>query len=1631
VRLVEGLVQHGTDADRLAVTGRGGSLTYRALVEGAAALADALTRRGVGPEVVVGLATRRSPELIVGMVGVWLAGGAWVPLDPDYPADRLRYLIADAGVRVVVGAGADRLAQVAPVSVVEPTRGPTAAVARSVPAGALAYVIYTSGSTGTPKPVGIPRDAVDHLLTAKVPRYRVERASRVAQFAPASFDVAVAEVVMALGTGATLVLPPDEALVPGPGTTDFLRRERITHLLIAPSVLAAVAPVELPDLRVLGIGGEALPAALAARWGAGDGGRVVLNGYGPTEVTVWASAGPATSATVAPDLGDTFPGVTVHVEPGEVGELVVGGAGLARGYLGRPGLTAQRFVPDPRAEVPGARAYRTGDLVRVDSAGRRHFVGRTDQQVKIRGFRVEPGEISAALRAHDRVTDAVTIAAPSPTGEPRLVSYCVSTEAPADLRAHLAAHLPAHLVPALIVTLDALPVTAHGKVDLAALPDPGPSGPAASSLTEREAQVAEILGELLGVGGLGPYSDFFAAGGHSLLVARLAARLQDETGREIGLADILRGPTVRALAARLEAAPPAGTTRIPHIPPANRDAAIPLSLPQERVWFLEQLAPENLAYNTQVTLRLRGPVRPEILEQALTRIVARHEILRTAFVEIDGRGRQVIHPPMPVHVPVRDVPVADAERAIAEELRRPFDLRHPPLARWALLRHGPGDHTLVQVEHHFVHDGWSFALLMTELVRLYRALDAGEEPDLPPPPMQYADYAQWQRRWMSGAVLQANLDYWTEQLRGAPAVLDLPTDRPRPPAQTFAGRTLRIPLPRDLSRALTEYARASGHSLFATMLAGFAALLHRYTRSEDLLIGTGTANRHTTQLEGVLGMLVNTLVLRLDVRDRPSFAKLVDRAAEATAAAFTWPDVPIDEVIRALDPPRDASRNPLFQVMFSFHDSPVPDFDLGAVRGELTERSNGSAKVDLNVVVVPRGSQRRGRRHDDADEDMTLIWEYASDLFDEPTMAAMVDHYLHLLAAGIADDHLAVGGLPVAAAVPEPAGPGPQAPDVLATIGRHVTGRPHAIAVADDATSLTYAQLWSDAHALAAALTAAGTGIDDRVVLLLPRSAGLVTAMLATVMAGAGYVPLDPALPPARVAQILAQCSPRAILQAGSAGPERPCPVIDVQAAASTGGPATGEPVRAPDSALAYVLFTSGSTGVPKGIEVTRGNLAALAGWGRGLGLSGAGERVSQFSSPAFDASALEIWSALTAGASLLIVPEEVRASPAETVTWLVSAGITTTFVPTALLDAILASPTSARLTVPRVWTGGQALTRAPAPDAPFTLVNLYGPTETACIASGTVVDADAPPTIGRPLSGVRIEVLRDGRAQPPGIPGELAIGGPGVSRGYLGEPGRTAAAFVPDPHGPPGSRRYLTGDLGRRRRDGCLDYLGRLDNQVKLRGFRIELDEVSAVLREHPRVSDAACVLVGDPGAPTLLAYAVATAAPDELRAHLAGRLPAYHVPDRIRLIDHIPLTASGKLDTARLPAPPPDADRDTAHVPLDGTLAEVAAHWERLLQRAPAGPAADFFAAGGHSLLAGRLVASINDELGVHVRLAAFLATPTLAGLAALVDADRAARAAAPEAAGPALPEDLDTLSDAEVAALLSALGQPESGR
>ncbi|MEA2692171.1 MAG: hypothetical protein QOJ16_1558, partial [Acidobacteriota bacterium] len=1646
----------------LAVAAPDGRLTYGDLASQAARLARRLRGLGVGPEVRVALCAGLSPLRVVGILAVLQAGGAYVPLDPDSPPARLGFLLADCGAAVLLAER--RFASRLPASPLatlyldddSPEPEAATAAARPVLPADLAYVVYTSGSTGVPKGVAVPHSGLLNLVLWHQERYGVTPEDRATQIASPAFDASVWELWPYLAAGASVHIPPEEIRLSPPELADWWEREGITWSFLptplAESVLAEGWGERRPGLRLRGLlcGGDRLHRAPAAGLPF-----PLLNHYGPSEYSVVTTAAAVPPETAGlPPIGRPIANTRAVVLDawgalaplGVAGELAIGGAGLARGYLGRPELTAERFVPDPWSNEPGARLYRTGDLIRRLPNGSLDFLGRIDHQVKVRGFRIELGEIESALRGEPEVREAAVLVREDRPGDRRLVAYVAlamdgeeeRSAAVRALRQALERRLPAYMVPNAFVVLEALPLSGNGKVDRRALasrpPEEGPGDAVAvAPRTALEARLAEIWAAVLGREKVGVLDDFFASGGHSLLATRLVSRIREALGVELPLRAVFEAPTVAALAARLgDGFDDSGLAAplIQPLPPAAREGGLPLSFAQERLWFLDQLEPGSASYNIPGAVRLEGKLSVAALAVAFSSIVLRHEALRTTFRPGSAGPLQVIAPlagaglPLPL-VDLAGLPAAArdeaAGRLLAEEAGRPFDLARGPLLRSTLLRLAPERHLAVLNLHHIVADGWSMDVFVRELAAFYGAALEGRPAPLAPLPVQYADFAVWQRGWLAGPEIERQLDWWRQRLAGVPTTLELPADRPRPPVLSPRGGAVPLALSQETAAGLTALARAAEATPFMVLFAGFSALLARYTGQEDLLVGSPVANRTRSEVEGLIGLFVNTLALRAELGGRPPFRDLVSRAREMALGAYAHQDLPFERLVEELQPARDLSRSPLFQVLLVLQNNPASPFVLPGLTLEPAEVDAGVTKFDLQLTLFETGGAIAG----------TLT--YAADLFDRATAERMTGHLATLLAGAAADPGRTLAELPLLSAAEraqlaawnatETASPEGERtlPELFA---RQAAATPDAVAAVSAGEALTYAALAARAAGLTARLQGLGVGPEKVVGLCAERSLDMIVALLGILGAGGAYLPLDPSYPAERLAAILADAQVPVILAQERLLDRLPAHAADLVLLDGETGRAAA-PVTAPGVVpddLAYVIFTSGSTGRPKGVMNShRGIVNRILWMQEQYGLTPA-DRVLQKTPYSFDVSVWEFFWPLLTGARLVFAQPGGHQDSAYLVRTIAEEGITVTHFVPSMLAAFLAEPDVPRCSsLAQVMASGEAL--PPELAQRFfgrlgaRLHNLYGPTEAAVDVTFWECEREPmaliPPgvPIGRPVANTGIHLFDpEGTPVPVGVPGELGIGGVQVARGYAGRPDLTAERFVPDPFSPlPGGRLYRTGDLARRRPGGEVEYLGRLDHQVKLRGLRIELGEIESVLAAHPGVLAAAVVVrEARPGDPRLVAYVVGRGAeaPEtaDLRAHLLARLPEYMVPALFIHLDTLPLTPSGKTDRRALPAPDwrGEGRGESAEVPLLGTLAPieeiVALLWAEVLglpESERIAPGDSFFELGGHSLLATQVVSRLREAFGVELPLRRLFERPTVAGLAAAVEEARTALA------------------------------------
>ncbi|GAA4238441.1 hypothetical protein GCM10022254_54400 [Actinomadura meridiana] len=1615
--------------DRVAVTDDAAEVTYAELDARANRLAHRLIEQGAGPGRVVAVAVPRSVELMVGLLAVLKAGAAYLPIDTGYPAERIAYMLGDADpvLLLISPAVQDGLSTSVPCVSLAPDAGSAEGSdpddrfaetltdetrTRALTPQDAAYVIYTSGSTGRPKGVIVPHAGIVNRLLWMQHEYGLEADDRVLQKTPAGFDVSVWEFFWPLIAGATLVMARPDGHRDPAYLAEIIQTRRITTIHFVPSMLQAF--VDEPDaasctgLRRVICSGEALPARLCARF------REILdvglhNLYGPTEasvdVTYWKCDHEPGQTSIP--IGGPVWNTRLHVldadlrpvPVGTEGELYLAGAQLARGYLNRPSLTAERFVADPFGP-PGSRMYRTGDLVRWRADGVLDYIGRVDFQVKIRGQRIELGEIEAVLGGHPAVAQALVDAREDHRGERRLVGYLVAgadaVPDPAELREHLAESLPDHMIPAAFVVLDVFPLTPNGKVDRKALPEPRLRvGGGRAPGTPEEERLCGLVADVLGLQDVGADDDFFELGGHSLLAARLAGRVRRAFGAEIGVQSVFENPTVAGLVRVIDVAAPAR----PALARRDRPESVPLSPAQWQMWFLNRMATPgerererdgagagegaSAVYNIPLALRLSGGLDIDALRHALGDVIGRHEALRTVYPETDGMPHQVVMASADPPLQVVETSAARLAAELAAGAGRGFDLAAAPPIRCTLFVLAPDDHVLLIVVHHIAMDGWSFGPLARDLSRAYAARSEGRVPELAPLPVQYADYALWQRELQGdvsdpSSLVGGQLAYWWAALGGLPDQLELPTDRPRPARPSQCGSTVPIDVDPAAHARMLGLAQSTGTSLFMVVQAGFATLLTRLGAGTDIPLGSPVAGRDDDALDDLVGCFINTLVLRTDTSGDPTFAEVLARVRAADLAAYGHADLPFDRVVEALNPVRSLALHPLFQVMLVLQNTPRGQFEFPGLAVGREYVHTGTARLDL---VVDLTEQPGGGLHG------TL--EYSTDLYDRATAHRLAGWLVRLLDALAADPDQPISR-------PELLDPAER--DLIVTtwndtavdapmlpVHRQIEARaarePGHPAVIFRGEELDYARLDARADRLARRLAQRGVGPDTFVAVCAPRSERLVVALLAVLKAGGAYLPIDPDYPADRVAYMLDDASPVLALVTGATAAllhQDGVPLLDLDDLDGVADESEDEgestdrvapPVPVSLDAAAYVIYTSGSTGRPKGVVISHRALANFLGAMAERFPLGPADRWLAVTTIAFDISNLELWLPLVSGAGIVLADRDTVQDPAELSALVKREGVGIMQATPSLWQAQLGADPGAFSGL-RMLVGGEALPPALAEamcERAAEVTNVYGPTETTIWSTAArVVPDEGAPSIGRPIWNTRVYVLDAAlRPVPTGVAGELYIAGDGLARGYLNRPALTAERFVADPLGPPGARMYRTGDLARWRADGTLDYIGRVDHQVKIRGFRIELGEVESALAADPRVAQAVVVVREDrPGDRRLVGYVVpaAGAAPDpaDLRAFVGETLPAYMVPWTIVVLDALPLTPNGKLDRKALPAPEPPAEapakaRRAPSSPSEELLCSLFA---TVLRRDAVGPDDGFFDLGGDSIGSIRLV-------------------------------------------------------------------------
>lgn len=1621
-------------------------VNYRKLNEEANRLARLLIEKGIGPEQFVALALPRSPEMVASMLGVLKTGAAYLPLDPEFPADRISYMLEDAKPSCIITT--EEIAASLPDNLAVPELVLDQAVTQeiikryspenpdvSVSLDHPAYIIYTSGSTGRPKGVVVTQKSLSNFLLSMQEAFSLGEEDRLLAVTTVAFDISALELYLPLISGAQIVIAKKETIREPQALAQMIENFDINIMQATPTLWHALVtsePEKLRGLRVL-VGGEALPSGLLQA--LQDLHCSVTNLYGPTETTIWSAAAFLEEGLQGvPPIGKPIWNTQVYVldnglqpvPPGVVGELYLAGTGLARGYFHRPDLTAERFVADPYGP-PGTRMYRTGDQARWRADGSLDYIGRADHQIKIRGFRIELGEIDAVLANHPHIEQAAVVVREDQPGDKRLAAYVVADAAidTAELRRYMGASLPDYMVPAAFVEMDELPLTPNGKLDRKALPAPDFSTSVSDRAprTPQEEILCDLFAEVLGLARVGIDDSFFELGGHSLLAARLMSRIREVMGAELGIAKLFDEPTVAGLAAHLDLAQSAR----PALQRAERPEKIPLSFAQRRLWFLHCLEGPSPTYNIPVAVRLSGELDQGLLKAALYDLVCRHESLRTIFPESQGTSYQHILDAGQAHPELHVTEIAEKELSdrLAEAVRYSFDLAAEPAFRAELFVIGPDEYVLLLLVHHIVGDGWSLTPLTRDLGTAYAARCHGRSPEWAPLAVQYADYALWQQELLGNednpnSLIAGQLAFWKETLKNLPDQLELPTDYSRPAEPSHDGDTIHFRIEPEFHKRLQELARANRVSLFMVLQSGLAALLTRLGAGTDIPIGSPIAGRNDDALGDLVGLFINTLVLRTDTSGNPSFRELLDRVRKVNLAAYDNQDLPFERLVEVLNPARSRATHPLFQIMLAFQNTPDAELHLPDMESSLRINSVGSAKFDLTLEIS------EDRLADGTPNGMEGLLEYSTDLFKRETAQALADRLMRLLEAAESDPDKQIGNLDILA---------PEERSSMVTDWQSVSEkiphaclpeqfekqaalRPDAIAVVYENQALNYAELNERANRLARMLISEGVGPEQFVALALPRSLEMAVGLLAVLKAGAAYLPLDPDYPADRIAFMLKDAKPAFIMTNTKAAnhipPVENVPKIvldDPELAEKLNTYPAGNPKNKdrtqPLSPLntAYVIYTSGSTGVPKGVMIPHQNVtrlfAATEHWFR----FSSDDIWTMFHSYAFDFSVWEIWGPLLHGGRLVIVPHHVSRSPEAFLRLLVKEGVTVlNQTPSAFYQFMQAEreqpDLGQALSLRYVIFGGEALELSRLedwynrhPENRPQLINMYGITETTVHVSYIELDRSmaalrANSLIGCGIPDLGVYVL-DERLQPvpPGVAGELYVSGAGLARGYLGRPGLTSERFIADPFGPPGTRMYRTGDVARLRADGSLDYVGRADHQVKIRGFRIELGEIEAALVQHPQLEDAAVIVREDqPGDKRLAAYVIPseeTFDTAELRKYAAERLPDYMVPAAFVTMKELPLTPNGKLDRKALPAPDFAAavTGRGPRTPQEEILCDL---FMEVLHLPRVGIDDRFFDLGGHSLLAVQLMSRIREALGVELSIGNLFEAPTVAGLA-----------------------------------------------
>ncbi len=1632
-------------------------------------LAHYLQSIGVGAEVMVGLCLERSLDLIIGILGILKAGGAYVPIDPAYPQERIAFMLEDTKLKFVV------TQQQLVVSLPETStticldtdwqkiecqssHNPISGVT----AENLAYLIYTSGSTGKPKGVQMPHGSICNYLEAIAKILPVNHQDIYLHTASFSFTASVRQLFLPLSQGATSILATREQTRTPLSLFELIQKRGVTISDGVPSVwrygLIALESLEPKytkalsesKLRLIVFGGELLPYQLIKK----------LRNLFKTPPQFFNILGQTESIghgfyTVPEDcdLEDGYVPVghplaniqQVYVLNANMEEVPIGGSGevhiagstLARGYLNRTEANGEKFIINPFN--PQQRLFKTGDVARYSSDRNLEILGRIDFQVNIRGMRVELEEIEAVIKLHPSIQEAVVSAREDVSGGQRLVAYIVVNNQDfnsGELRNFLASKLPDYMIPYTLMVMEKLPILPNGKLDRNSLPEIDISAIKSEFVppqTPTQEIIANIWSEVLGIEKIGIHDNFLELGGHSLLASLVISRLREALSLEISIASLFAAPTIATFSEQIGTAV---QNLLPTLEPVPRNSELPLSLTQQRFWFLDQMEGANPAYNIVRVLNLQGSLNFTALEGAIATIINRHETLRTSFGTADGKPIQVIADKLAFTLPVIDLQelaedqkTTEAQRLTTNEYLRPFALNESSLLRVTLMQLGAESHQLLVIMHHIISDAWSAGNFLQELSVIYSALTAGLPSPLPKLSIQYADYAYWQRQWLEN---QPALDYWKQQLADIPAVIELPTDRSRTAIQTFRGDLQKFQFDSQLTHKLKNLSQKSGSSLFMTLLTAFVILLSRYSGQEDIIIGSPISNRNRVALEPLIGFFVNTLVLRTRLEGNPTFIELLQQVRQMALDAYAHQDIPFDQLVETLQPQRHLSHSPLFQVMFVLQNSPSSKLelrDLQVTQMELA-RATAGATFDLTLSMQEKDSE--------LGTELIGAFEYNANLFDTDTIARMVESFHTLVEAVVANPQERIRTLPLLTAsqkhqlLVEWNHTGTDYPQksIHQLFEEQVEKTPDAVAVIFEDQQLTYKQLNLQANKLAHYLQFLGVEPEILVGVYLERSLEMIVGYLGILKAGGAYVPLDPNYPPERLNYMVADSQMSIILTHSSLLPHLSLTLEQSQTKIicwdkdfeiEIASQSCDNPINnfTPEN-LAYVIYTSGSTGRPKGVLIQHSGLLNLVFWHLNNFQVKSSDRTTQLAGTAFDAAVWELWPYLVVGASIYLIKSEFLLSPEILQEKLTSHHITISFIPTPLAEQLCLLPWSENTTLRTMLTGGDRLNSYPSNKLPFKFFNNYGPTEnTVVTTSGQILseasDSKFPP-IGLPIANTQVYILdRYLQLLPIGVYGEIYIGGLSLARGYLNRPDLTSERFIANPF-VANERLYKTGDLGRYLPDGNIDFLGRIDHQVKIRGFRIELGEIETVLSQHPQVQQVVVIVREDhPENKYLTAYIVSkteTLTSSELRQFLKGNLPEYMIPAAFVILKALPLTPNGKVDRRILPKPETtNLALETAFVApgtaLEAKLAEI---WCTVLHREQVGIYDNFFELGGHSLLITSVISRIQEHFSIVLPLRSLFTAPTIAELSQVIIAHQL-DAIAVDTLPPLVPQARDT--------------------